>query len=106
MIAIDFDGVIVKRQGIPTEPQNGAWYDKPMPGAIETLRLFVDKGIEFYIHTNRPKSDFKKIIKWLNKWNFYEIPLITKEKQLDTTIYLDDRAVRFTNWNDFRKLIL
>lgn len=95
--AIDFDGTLVHRTGIPTN--SNVWMDKPKKGAIETLRLLKD----FYILTNRSEKDFPLIRLWLKDWGYTQEVLITNKKQPKTTVYLDDRAVRFTNWNDFRK---
>lgn len=103
LTAIDFDSVIVKRTGIPTN--SNVWTDLPMEGAIETLWLLKENKIDFYIFTNRPKPDWKKIKKWLNDWKFPDKILVTNVKQPGTSQYLDDRAIRFTNFNDFRKLI-
>ncbi len=106
MIAIDFESVLVNRKGIPTEPAYCAWGDKPMKRSIDALWLFTKRDIKFYIHTARPDSDFPKIRKWLEKWGYSPDVMITREKQPDTTIYLDDRAFRFTSWKDFYKYIL
>lgn len=99
-IAIDFDGTLVHRTGIPTS--SDVWNDKPKKGAIATLKLLKD----FYIFTNRPKSEFNLIRLWLLENGYAKKVLITNKKQKDTTVYLDDRALRFTNWNDFRKLYI
>jgi predicted phosphatase len=99
-IACDWDGTIVHRTGIPTN--SNPWSDKPKKGAIETLRLLDD----FYILTNRPKEDWPMMKKWLRENGYSKEVLITNVKQPNTTVYLDDRAIRFTSWNDFRKLYI
>ena len=104
-IGIDWDGVMVKRKGIPTEPADKAWMDTPIEGARETISLLTANGVDCYVLTNRPKGDWKRIKQWLEFWKFPSLR-ITNTKEDKTTIYLDDRAVRFTTWNDFRKLIL
>ena len=103
-IGVDFDGVIVKRRGIPTT--SDVWSDPPMDRAVDSLWLFFNNKIDFYILTNRYEGEWLQIKAWLEKWNFPPVKLITNVKQKDTTIYLDDRAYRFTSWNDFRKLII
>lgn len=102
-IAIDFDGVIVKRKGIPTT--GSFWGCKPVKGALASIELLINSGHELYICTNRNKKGFENIGVWLLSNNFPKLK-ITNRKLANTTIYLDDRAVRFTNWNDFRKLII
>jgi hypothetical protein len=99
-ISIDFDGTLVHRTGIPTN--SNVWLDKPKKGAIETLRLLDD----FYIQTSRPKEDFPLIKLWLKEWGYSKEVLVTNKKQPGTIVYLDDRALRFTSWNDFRKLYI
>lgn len=104
-IAIDFDGTLIKRTGIPTK--SFFPYDEPNEGAEDALWLFTRNKIEYYIHTNRPDKDFTEMRVWLEKWGFpnADTVLITREKQQGTTIYLDDRGYRFVSWNDFRKLV-
>ena len=109
LIAIDFDGTLVNRKGIPTS--SNVWLDKPNKGAIETLKLLWEKKIMFYIFTNRGPEQWHFIKAWLVRNGFEgsqtgDVPYITNIQQPNTTIYLDDRAVRFTSWNNFRKLIL
>lgn len=105
-IAIDFDGTLCKRTGIPTlEP-----WDKcgPVEGASQALWLLYERGIEFYILTAKAKTEFEKMRVWLNQWGFPqpEKLFITNCKQKGTTVYIDDRGIRFTNWNDIRKLFV
>lgn len=104
-IAIDFDGTLVKRSGIPT--QSDVWKDPPQEGAIDAIQYFKHKNIEVYILTNRDRKEFDEIAIWLISQGLSskDVPLITNQKQKDTKIYIDDRAYRFTNWNDIRKLL-
>lgn len=103
-ISIDFDGTLCKRKGIPTS--DVAWGCEPMEGAVDTAWLFFENKIEFYVLTNRTEKDWPRIRKWMKKWNFPNTDevLITNVKMKGTSVYLDDRAIRFTNWQDFRKL--
>lgn len=99
-IAIDFDGVIHRYSD---GYQKGDPYDIPMPGAFETMRRLISQGFEIYIFTVRPPQE---VVKWLGKhgWDL-EIPRVTNEK-LPAIAYIDDRAIRFTNWADITKYFL
>ena len=95
-IAIDFDGVICKRVGIPTHKK---WENaEPMEGALDAIKLLRQKH-RVYILTSNPEPE--KVRKWLNKHGFprLEVTNIKKPSQ----VYIDDRGLRFTNWQDIRK---
>jgi len=93
-IAIDFDGVI---------------YDKPVEGVKESLQKLEKEGFELVVFTTRDNLDDVKV--WMDKnvgWacdgnNTYFPGKITNKKP-KAIAYIDDRAVRFTNWEDIRKL--
>ena len=100
-IAIDFDGVICKWNGI----LRGHNFNNcpPQENAVEAVTWLIGKGHEVWIFTARPETEWENIASWCNRWG---IPVleITNIKR-DATMTLDDRAVRFTNWQDFCKLI-
>ena len=101
-LALDFDGVICERYGIPTK---GKFEDcPPMEGAVEAIKL-LRKDHELYIFTNRDEKDWKKMEKWLADNDIAKIR-ITNKKELGTVVYLDDRAIRFTSWKDFCKMFV
>ncbi|GAQ52093.1 hypothetical protein [Streptomyces acidiscabies] len=102
-IAVDFDGVI---HAYSRGWQDGTIYDPPMPGALDGLRALMEQDAVF-IFTTRPAID---VAMWLENhgfstrfdfdgtfWNDRGVLLVTNRK-LAATAYLDDRAVRFTNW--------
>ena len=99
-LAIDFDSTLVKRKGIPSN--GNPWLEKPLVGARESINLFLEKGYDLYICTNREHYEWPKIKEWLIKNKFPEMR-ITNKKELGTTVYIDDRALRFTSWQDIRK---
>lgn len=101
-VAIDFDGVLCDRQGLPRS--HGFIDCPPMDYAHEALKCLRRNGHEFYILTAREEKDWPAIKKWLKESGLPRIR-ITNKKDPGTAIYLDDRAVRFTNWIDFCKLI-
>ncbi len=98
-IAVDFDGVICRRAGIPRK--KSIFDDPPQDDALEAVKWLMESGHELYIFSNRDEDD---ILIWLKQNNF---PLleITNRKKPNTSIYLDDRAIRFTSWLDFTKYV-
>ena len=98
-IACDFDGVICKREGIPTKED---WTESvPMPGAKEAIKMFIKLGHEVWVFTSNP--DRTKVKSWLNLYNFPELEITNIKKPCH--IIIDDRAIRFTSWQDIRKYI-
>lgn len=105
-IAVDFDGVIHRYS---KGWQDGAIYDPPMPGAVEGLRALMGRFAVF-VFTTRPAA---QVADWLGDlgfavrvdgepdrpefWNARDVLLVANRK-LPALAYLDDRAVRFTDW--------
>lgn len=98
-IAVDFDGVICQRMGIPRKPsiENTV----PVADSKKALEWLIREGHDPYILTNREQQE---VYDWLDRWQFPPIS-VTNMKQPETVLYIDDRAVRFTNWQDVCKLI-
>ena len=96
-IAIDFDGVICARNGIPTGELT--WDDKPVDGALDAIKLFQKTGKKVWVFTSNP--DLDGVRDWLKKHNFPEIEVTNIKKPAHA--FIDDRAIRFTNWQDIRK---
>lgn len=95
-IAIDFDGVICKRVGIPTVMETD---DIPVEGALHAIELFLKMKYHIWVFTSNP--NLKEVEKWLRENGFPELK-VTNIKE-PAHVYIDDRAVRFTNWQDIRK---
>ncbi|MFE3456656.1 hypothetical protein ACFXKD_03865 [Nocardiopsis aegyptia] len=103
-LAVDFDGVV---HAYSRGWHDGTVYDVPVSGAIEGLRALMDEYAVF-IHTSRRVD---AVAAWLTDqgfdcrtdydgefWNERGVLLVTNRK-LPAVAYLDDRAVRFTSWN-------
>lgn len=97
-IAIDWDGVIAQNRGIPTIKIMPSL----MPGAKETIEILLKLGHEVYVLTNRADTQKEMVEKWLKKYSFPKLR-VTNIKERGTTVYIDDRAIRFTSWQDIRK---
>jgi phosphoglycolate phosphatase-like HAD superfamily hydrolase len=95
VLQIDFDNVIHRaRWGF----QKGEIYDEPSEGAEFTLNKLHDQGYELVILTSRPESDYPNIEAWLGKYNFP--PMRITNRKEPARAYIDNRAIRFTNWAD------
>ena len=98
-LSLDFDGVICERNEIPRKKN---WRKcKPMKLAKEGIWTLLE-NYEVYILTNRPEEEWDDIYKWLLKNGFPSL-LVTNKKLPNTFAYIDDRAIRFTNWLDICK---
>ena len=104
-VCIDFDGVIhndYKGFG------DGTIYGDILPGALEAIKNLSNK-YDIIIFTAKAKPDrplidgktgTQLVIEWLEKYNLLQyIKEVTSEKPRALT-YIDDKAIRFTNWND------
>ena len=81
----------------------------PMPGAVEAMNRLTRAGYTYVVWTTRmyiTKDKMKQaadIMEWLVKHGFPTPEAITSEKW-PCLAFIDDRAIRFTNWPDTRKL--
>ncbi|MEK7497713.1 MAG: hypothetical protein AAB656_02230 [Patescibacteria group bacterium] len=110
LIAVDFDGVIHRyNKGW----QDGSIYDIPTNGSKEQLKRLVEKGYKVVIFTTRLNPEMgddvnleeKKMDEWLIANGFergvhYHSITALKPK---ANFYIDDHAIRFTNWKDISK---
>jgi hypothetical protein len=107
-IAVDFDGVIHRYS---KGWHDGTIYDPPVPGAIESLGLLMER-FSVYIHTCRDPIQVARYLEDLSIptlvprehggtsikfWNKRGIILVTRTK-LPAIAYIDDRAIRFESW--------
>ncbi len=109
-ICIDFDGVIHRYS---KGWQDGSIYDPPMEGARDQMEKMVKNGYKLVIFTTRLNPEVNedtnleknKMTKWLSE-NGFELNKhyhdITAVKP-NALVYIDDRALRFTNWTDISK---
>ena len=103
-LAIDFDGVLHRYS---KGWQGGKIYDPPIEGAVEAYFKLMDEGYNLIVFTTRENLD--DVRQWMHKHfdfekrigHFWE-PIITNKKPM-ALAYIDDRAVRFTNWEDIKK---
>ncbi|MFA5238346.1 MAG: hypothetical protein WC476_01385 [Phycisphaerae bacterium] len=109
-ICLDFDGVIHKySQGW----QGGNLYDEPIDGAIESICELCQAGYKLVILTARCEKH-NEILDWfkdeaakrgLCNCRKVNCPEVTNIKP-PARVYIDDRGIRFTNWNDILSYFL
>ena len=97
-LSIDFDGVL--HQFSDGWKGHDNIYDKPVEGSVEACYSLVEAGWKLYVLTSR--AHLKPVAQWLAKHGFPPM-ILTRIKPISVA-FIDDRAVRFTNWNDIRKL--
>lgn len=108
-VGIDFDGVIhLCSKGF----HDGTIYDEPVEGSLEAIKKLSDRfNVVVYsakARSDRPlvegKTGQELIWEWLKKHNIAKyVSEVTAEKPR-ALFYLDDKAYRFTSWEDFFKL--
>lgn len=101
-IGVDFDGTLCKKQ----KYGDGTIHNKPNDKAAEVMKKLKKDGYRLVIFTVRLNPVFGGDIEWkreqIAQWcEIYGIPYdeITNNKP-EAFAYIDDRAIRFTNWQD------
>lgn len=102
VIAVDFDGVIAKWDGI----WRGGLIGEVIPGTREALQTLKNLGFKIVIYTTRlnlqwgseVEHRFKEILAWLyaNRIPYDEIAISGKPL---ADYYIDDRAIPFESWD-------
>ena len=106
-LAIDFDGTICKEQSF----KDGEIWQEPNEGAVEVITKLKSQGWKIIVFTCRARPQWDnypagidQVSNWLIKHN---IPFdeITSNKPI-ARAYIDDRAIRFTNWQDIKNYFI
>ncbi len=100
VIAVDFDNVIHKYE---KGWNGGVLYGKPVAGAIAGLNKLRSRVDEVYILTARAvdEESAKEVKEWLEVWGVENTDTLEVSNiKKPATVYVDDRALRFTNWPD------
>ncbi len=105
-LMVDFDGVL---NSYVSGYNRGKLDDAPMPDAVEAMNKLTKAGYEYTVFTTRmattddPSKQKLDIMQWLITHGFPAPRDITCTKG-PALAYIDDRAVRFTNWPDVSKM--
>lgn len=92
-ILLDFDCVLHKySRGY----DDGTIYDEPVEGAIRAVKKLQDAGFEVKCCTSRDNT-LPLVQKWLDDHN---INITASNVKVPCIAIVDDRAIRFTNWED------
>lgn len=92
-IILDLDGTICTEE--KTYSRSLA---KPIEGSIESINALYEAGHTIIIYSARTWMEYEMTIDWLKRHNVKFHQLIMGKPIGD--IWIDDRALRFTNWND------
>lgn len=97
-IIVDMDGTICEER--PT-------FERPLadilPGAYQTLHDWKCRGHTVIIYTTRSWSEYKMTMAWLHDHGIYPDQLVCGKPLGD--VWVDDRALRFTSWQDMKEAI-
>ena len=115
-LLIDFDGVI---HAYSLGWHDGTIYDVPVEGAFDKLQLLYNARFEIMIFSTRCDSEkhIEEIKKWFETYsqiqtgrNWREFTFIGElaytNAKLPALAYIDDRGIRFTNWEDIVKYFI
>ena len=91
LVALDFDGVLHDPERVAPGQRMGV----PVDGALESVRALVAAGHTLIVHTARENRG-DHVTKWLNYFGFPALPVTQVKPNAD--VFVDDRAVRFTDW--------
>lgn len=93
ILAIDFDQVIHDK----LHPVPGRRMGKPFPTAKTSLEHLKHHGDIIIVHTTMANTagGKKAVADWLN---YYEIPYDSIEGKPTADFYIDDKAIKHTDW--------
>lgn len=98
-IAIDFDGVI---HSYENGWQGGKIYGSPNKNCREVITKLKSRGFRLVVLTAR--TDLDEVSEWL-KHHEIIVDDVTNIKP-PAIAYIDDRGIRFTNWEDIRNYFI
>ena len=102
-ILIDFDNTIAKHE---SGEDNNVANQIPIRGAIGAIQALVAVGYEVIVFTSlseRGEARNCEIRDWLRKYGLHVQVSNTKHP---CRAIIDDRGIRFTNWEDMRRYFL
>jgi len=97
-LIIDLDGTICTEE--KTFSRSLA---KPISGAIENINKLFSEGNTIIIYSSRSWQEYEMTTEWLKSAGVNYHQLILGKPIGD--YWIDDRAIRFTSWNDISNII-
>lgn len=91
-VAVDFDGVIMDAQGEPIE------------GALEAISKLARRSYRIVVFTCR--RDLMFVDAWLEDHGFGPYILSSTFEKPRADVYIDDKALRFTDWREAEGFVL
>jgi len=95
-VMVDLDGVLCTEEVFLERP-----LAEPIAGAAEALRKLRAAGYVVVIYTARGWGEYRVARKWLEDHGFEYDGLQMGKPVAD--VWIDDRAIRFTNWAEALK---
>lgn len=93
IIALDFDGVLHDK----AHPKPGRVMGAPMELAKETLEALRREGHTFFLHTAFGQGPRERDV--IRNWMiYYGFPQLRIEAKPVADVYIDDKAIGFTDW--------
>ncbi len=97
-IIIDLDGTICTE-----EKQFSRSLARPLPGASGQISRLMEEGHTVIIYSARSWQEFEMTRDWLARYQIPYSQLVMGKPTGD--LWIDDRAVRFTNWEEMGEQI-
>lgn len=92
-IMVDLDGVLCTEERTFERP-----LAQPIQGARQALQRLRDAGHTIVVYTARGWAEYRVARKWLDDHGFAYDGLHMGKPIAD--VWIDDRALRFTNWDE------
>jgi len=97
-LIIDIDGTICEEKR-----QFSRSLAKPLPDAINSLKLLKKKGCILILYSARTWAEYEMTFNWLKTNDVPFDQLILGKPEGD--YWIDDRAIKFTNWKNILEQI-
>ena len=92
-LIIDIDGTICDEKR-----QFSRSLAKPLPNAVESLKLLKKKGHILILYSARTWAEYEMTFSWLRENDIPFDQLILGKPEGD--FWIDDRAINFSNWTE------
>ena len=98
-LIIDIDGTICEEKR-----QFSRSLAKPLPDAIQSLKSLKKRGCILILYSARTWAEYEMTLNWLKSHDVPFDQLILGKPEGD--YWIDDRAIKYTNWKEVLKDII